>query len=221
MEKSRLFTILALVLLSALVWGLVKYNQIAETEKIALNTAGQPTIGNANAKVKVVVFEEPKCPGCRRFNNAAFPVIHKDFIETNKIQYTVIPISFLPDSMNAAVALYCVYNQDPKQPNADLYMAFFNYIYQHQPPEILNWATVDNLMDMAKKASPAIDIDKLKSCINNEKYRVQVVENTQYATKLSDGHLAAPAVFVNGKKWNGVGIEDLKGVINAKLKDEG
>lgn len=218
MEKNRLLTILVLAFLGAFVWGLVSYYHSTEPKVVAINTEGQPSIGNINASVKVVVFEEPKCPGCRRFNNSAFPVLHKEFIETNKIQYTVLPISFLPDSMNAAVALYCVYNQDPKQPNADIYMAFFNYIYQHQPPEILNWATVDNLMDMAKKASPAIDVDKLKVCINNEKYRKQVAENTQYAAELSGGRLSAPAVFVNGKKWNGVGIADLKATINTELK---
>lgn len=221
MEMPRLLTILALALLIALVWGVVMYNQPTPKAIVGIKTEGQPTIGNSKAKVKVVVFEEPKCPGCRRFNNSAFPVLQKEFIETNKIQYTAIPISFLDNSMPAAVALYCIYHQDGNVPNTDLYMKFFNYIYQHQPPEILNWATLDNLLDMAKSASPAIDQDKLKGCINSEKYRVQVVENTQYAGELSDGHLSAPAVFINNKKWEGHGLEDLRATINAELKENG
>src|SRR5262245_26924290 len=99
---------------------------------IILNTTGQPTIGYAKARVHVVVFEEPKCSHCREFNNNIFPTIKKDFIDTNKIRYTVIPVSFLPGSMPAAIATLCVYHENALYPNDELFFKYFDYIYKHQ-----------------------------------------------------------------------------------------
>ena len=84
---------------------------------IPLSTKGQPTIGYAKAKVHVVVFEDPKCISCAGFNNEIFPSIKKEFLDTNKILYTVIPVSFMPGSMPAAIALLCVYHENPVYPN--------------------------------------------------------------------------------------------------------
>ena len=102
---------------------------------IVLNTKGQPTIGYAKARVHVVVFEEPKCSHCRNYNNDIFPIIKKDFIDTNKIRYTAVPVSFLPGSMPAAIAALCVYYENPLYPNDELFFKYFDYMYKHQENE--------------------------------------------------------------------------------------
>src|ERR1700722_18713922 len=71
-------------------------------EAISINTKGQPTIGYPKAKVQVVVFKEPKCVNCKQFNDEIFPKLKEEFIDTNKIRYTIVPVSFLPGSMPAA-----------------------------------------------------------------------------------------------------------------------
>ncbi len=59
----------------------------------------QPTIGYPKAKVQVVALLEPKCPDSKRYNNQVYPKFEEAFINTNKVRYTVIPVSFLPHSI--------------------------------------------------------------------------------------------------------------------------
>ncbi|WP_068471218.1 DsbA family protein [Candidatus Protochlamydia phocaeensis] len=166
----------------------------------SITIQGQPTIGYPKAPVQVVALLEPKCPDSKRYNNASFPKLEEEFINTNKIRYTVIPVSFLPNSMPAAIALWCVYNQEPEYPNADLFFKYLNYIYKNQPPERENWATIERLQKFAAATSPAIQLDRLKDCIEMEKYRVQIEKNTAYGNRLMNGHLSTPTIFVEGVK---------------------
>lgn len=164
----------------------------------SIDTKGQPTIGNPLSKVQVVALLEPKCPDSKKYNNNSFPKLMKDYIDTNKISYTVITTSFLYESMHAAQALLCVYNQGGA-PRTDLFFKFLNYIYKEQPPEKDNWATIPVLLAFAANASPEIDQDKLKKCLDDETFRKQVEDNTRYGNKLM-GELHTPTIFVNGVK---------------------
>lgn len=181
-----------------------------------------PTIGNSSAKIQVVALLEPKCPDSKRYNNDSFPKLKKDFIDTNKVTYTVITTSFLNQSMPAAESLLCVYHQDQTKPNADLFFKYLNYIYKVQPPERENWATTDTLLKYAASASSEIDLKKLKSCIEAKHYKDQIVKNTAYGNKLM-GELHTPTIFVNGmqieNKDDTIDYENLKNAINKALNE--
>lgn len=113
----QFWSIVFMILLAVVV---IQWNHTHLPKGIQINTEGQPTIGYPKARVSVVVFEEPKCRNCKIYNNRVFPDIKRLFIDTNKIRYTVIPVSFLPNSMPAAVALLCAYHKDSEYPNNDL-----------------------------------------------------------------------------------------------------
>lgn len=188
----------------SLIFVLVNFCMLAvdtnDKSPLKINISGQPTMGYPKAKVEVVAFLEPKCPDSKRYNNQVYPKFEETFINTNKVRYTVIPVSFLPHSMPAAIALLCVYNQDSQYPNNDLFFAYLNYIYQNQPPERENWATIETLQKFAKATSPAIRLDHLKECVANETYRIQIEKNTAYGNQLMQGHLSTPTIFVDGIK---------------------
>jgi protein-disulfide isomerase len=187
---------------------------------IFLSTHGQPTIGYPQAPVHLVVFEEPKCSNCRDFSLSIFPKIKKEFIDTNKILYTTIPVSFLPGSMRAAVSLLCVYHVE-NYPNDDLFFTYLNYIYEHLPDEKLDWATEERLLKFAKAASPAIHSDTLRNCIARNIYRVQIETNTRYGNKIMAGHISTPAVFVNGIEVKELTYESINKLIKEIRSEQG
>jgi len=81
-------------------------------KKTFINTNNQPTIGNQQAKIHMVVFEDLKCYNCMRYNAKIYPFIEKNNIKTGKASYTVINLAFIPGSMTAANAARCVYKQN-------------------------------------------------------------------------------------------------------------
>jgi protein-disulfide isomerase len=188
---------------------------------IVINAKGQPTLGYAKARVHVVVFEEPKCMHCQELNNELFPVIKKEFIDTNKIRYTVIPVSFMPGSMPAAIASLCVYHQNSLYPNDELFFKYLDHIYKNQKNIESNWTSLQKLMEYAQATSPAIEINRLRSCVEMETYRVQIEENTAYGEKLMGGTIYTPTIYVNGIQLHEISIDDLRKLINAVLAHEG
>lgn len=193
----------------------------APPKGIAIETKGQPTIGSALAKVHIVVFEEPKCTNCKTCNEEIFPAIKKKYIDTGKIRYTIIPVSFLPGSMPAAVALLCVYYMHPEYPNDPLFFTYFDYLYRHQGAENTDWVTANLLTDYAEQASPAIDPQRLLQCIHHETYRIQIEKNTEYGAALMGGRISTPMIYVNGVAVQELTLDDLSELIDSFLLKEG
>ncbi len=188
---------------------------------IPINTAGQPTLGYGKARVHVVVFEEPKCSHCRDFNNEIFPKIKKEFIDTNKIRYTVIPISFLPGSMPAAIASLSVYHDRSIYPNDELFFKYVDYMYQHEKNVTSDWATTNRLVEFAKATSPAIELHHLEEDIEKQTFRLQIENNTAYGAYIMGGTISAPAVYVNGIKLDELSYDSLTTLIKEVLEHEG
>ncbi len=174
-----------------------------------------------NSRVHIVVFEEPKCTQCRDFNNRIYPQIKKEYIDTNKVSYTTIPVSFLPRSMPAAIALLCVYKENRSYPNAQLFFKYLDYIYLHAPEEHVDRATIPTLIDYAQATSPAIRLDTLQNCVSMETYRIQVEQNTNYGKELMHGTIYTPSVYVNGILVKELTLDEFRKVIDEVLKHEG
>ncbi|MDN3507416.1 MAG: thioredoxin domain-containing protein, partial [Simkaniaceae bacterium] len=170
--------------------------------------------------VHVIAFLDPKCADSKSYNNRIYPMIKEKYIDTNKILYTVIPVSFIPDSTPASVALLCAYNQDPKSPNPELFMKYLNYLYEHQPPEHTDWTTTATLVSFAKKASPAIDIKNIEGCINKQEYRHQIAKNTEYEEILI-GHPQAPVLFIDGMRLEQVSAKNIQKLMKAAFLEKG
>jgi protein-disulfide isomerase len=191
-------------------------------EAIEIEVSGMPTIGNPHCKVQVIVFEEPKCIACKNFNESIYPQIKKEFIDTGKAKYTVVPVAFIAGSKKAAESMYCVYHQDKEYPNPELFLSYLDYIYSNQPDEEANWATKEALIGMAKGASPAIDIEKLDECMEMEQERINIIKNTKLAEKIMSENLSTPRVYVNGIKAKSNSFSDIKELIELchKHKDQ-
>lgn len=218
------FKILILATLSILIIcaGYIYYRcRITLPPAVTIDTEGQPTIGYSKAAVHVVVFEELKCPHCAQYNNEIFPILKKEFIDTNKIKYTVIPVSFMPGSMPASVSLLCVYLADKDYPNNDLFFKYLDYIYRNYDSKNSDLGALDEIMKMAQQTSPSINTDKLKKCVNMETYRVQIEKNTEYGAQILGGNISTPSIFVNGILVEQITVDSISAMIKKVLASKG
>jgi protein-disulfide isomerase len=220
MALKRLTVVTAILFVFILGTG-AYFNKNTLPNAVTVNFDEQPTIGYPKAKVHVVVFKEPKCVNCRDFNLTIYPQLKQNFIDTNKITYTVIPVSFLPGSMPAAIALLCAYYADPTYPNNDLFFTYLDYLYAHQPDERTDWATTEKMLQLAKEASPAIDLNALRSCIEQQRFRTQIEKNNTYGRNLMGGGLSTPTIYVNGIKVTEISYSSIERLINEVLEKEG
>lgn len=195
MNRSTLLKIISVIgvlVLLAVALAFFKKPPTKNGQVFTINTNDQPTMGKIDAGVQIVVFEDLKCIACKTFNNTVLPLIKKEYIDTGAAKYTVINLAFIPGSMPAANAARCLYKENP-----DWFFAFVDHVYQNQPPETEDWATIPKLVEFAS-AIPGVNPEKLSHCIYDSPYTDFILKNFEQARQLQGPSVSTPAVYVNG-----------------------
>ncbi len=116
-------TLVAVLLIGLTIWAV----QRGQTPSGAVGAAktfdlsNQPMLGQADAPVTLVAFEDFKCPNCKNFEENIFPAIQQKYIDTGKAKLYKINFPFLADrlptndSLLAAQAAECAYDQTGSQ----------------------------------------------------------------------------------------------------------
>ncbi len=165
------------------------YYALKIPDPIAVDTVGQPTIGNPKAKVEVVVFEDFRCQTCWLFNQQVYPKIQQKYITSGQVRYTLVPLAFLDDSKPIANAALAVYKIAPDRFFAYAHEAF-NYYQHHEPDE-------KSLLALAAKVG-GIDLEQLESCIATHCHYPEIERNFYWARDLMGPDFGTPALFING-----------------------
>lgn len=180
---------------------------------VSINTNNQPTIGNPNAKIHIVVFEDLKCRNCARFNTTLLPKIKKKYIDTGIAKYTMINLAFIEGSMPAANTARCLYMQ-----NKQFFFIFIKHIYENQPSETKNWATIPTLMQFSNNIK-GVNKKKLEQCVLNNPYTAFINQNLKLARNVMGDRVATPTVYVNGRIVKPLTMHRFETLINAAKKD--
>lgn len=175
---------------------------------VSIDTQGQPTLGKSDAPITLVVFEDLKCENCKRYNTTLFPQIKRDYIDTGKAKYVLINLAFIPGSLPAANAARCLFTQNKKY-----FFPFIEYIFEHQPPENTDWATISTLIQFAKASVPEAKFDELSNCMIEARHNSFIEDNLKIAAKVMAGQVATPALYVNGHKVESLTFENVKAAI--------
>lgn len=182
-------TLVAVVLIALAVFA-VRPGGSATTKTFDLS--GQPLLGQAAAKVTMVVFEDFKCPNCKKFEDTTMPTVRSKYIDSGKVKLYSINFPFIgPDSTTAAEAAECVYLQKSDAG----YNQFATYLFRAQGDEKTQWATASKMEDVASNIE-GLDAGKFKSCVESAATKAQVDADTAQANKA--GVSGTPSVFVNG-----------------------
>ncbi len=196
MNKSALRNIVIVVVLLAVLAVILAFlfkPKVRSSQAVSIPTADQPMLGKPNAKIKIVVFEDLKCIACKIFNNSVMPKIKQTYIDPGIANYTVINLAFIPGSMPAANAARCLYQDNPQW-----FFTFVDYVYQNQPPEQLDWATIPKLVEFASHSIPEVDKQKLSRCIYESPHTDFIEKNFEIAKKAIGETVMTPSIFING-----------------------
>ena len=148
-----------------------------------------PFIGDKNAPVTIVSFEDLQCPFCKRAFDQTFPQLKKDYIDTGKVKYVYrdFPLSFHPEAQPAAEASECADEQGEFWDYHDL---IFN-----------NQATLGRDLYINLAGQLNLDVNKFTQCIDNGEMREEVQADTSYGSQI--GVSGTPTFFINGIKLVG------------------
>lgn len=171
-----------------------------ETEEVDMSDIemeGEPLLGEEDAPVTMVVYEDFECPFCKRFEEGAVPQIVSNYVDTGqvKIVWKDRPLTQLhPWAKPSAEAMECVYREGGKEPFWNLK----DQIFSNQ-----NQLSTDNAQSQIKSwaAEEGVSESAVQSCIDNGDAMSEVEADSTEGQEL--GASGTPTSFVNGQKLVG------------------
>ncbi|KEF35128.1 DSBA oxidoreductase [Deinococcus sp. RL] len=193
-------TLIAALLIALAVYAVRGNSGRGDGQTVNFDLQGQPILGQADAPVTVVVFEDFKCPNCKRFEEEFLPQIRAQYLDTGKAR--LVPMNFpflaeaarLPenDSKFAAQAVECAFVQG----GSEAYDALSKIIFRAQGPESQVWASKSRLKELAQNVE-GLDQARFATCLDNDETAAAVEADTAQARRANVG--GTPTVFVNGR----------------------
>jgi protein-disulfide isomerase len=201
MNAQRLTLITAAVLVLG-IFGFIIFNRTRPTTQQAtvvadpskLSYEGQPSIGEADAPVKLAIFEDFKCPACRNFEEVVWPKLERDYINTGKVQAFFVYHQVISDTLTAGIAGECVFEQNP-----DLFWDYKTIVYRSQENEAQNWATASKMVEIARTYVPDINADELSTCIAENRHEDKIKADDAMGKAI--GVQSTPSLFINGQRF--------------------
>jgi protein-disulfide isomerase len=154
-------------------------------------SAGDMSLGNPNAEVKVVEYASASCSHCARFNNEVFPAFKAKYIDTNKVHYTLKEFLTPPDAVAAAGFLVA------RCAGKDKYFSVLDAIFKNQADMFQSGDFRGGLLRIAESAG--MTEAQFTACINDEAAVKALNERHDRAVK-QDKVTGTPTFVVNGKK---------------------
>ncbi len=165
-----------------------------EPEKVIIlpTEDSDPVLGDNNAKVTMIVFDDYQGQFNAQFYRETFPSIQKNYIDTGKVRYVVrdFPLSFHANAMPAALTANCigVYGS-----SADFWK-FHNTVFLNQEK-----LSVSYLKQLARDIL-SYD-EEIDSCVDSQVYKAEVDKDIQDAN--TAGITGTPTFFINGQRIDG------------------
>ena len=218
---------------------LLKGNKSPEQEKTGLDTTGVPVtslapvgkedraLGNSEAKVTVIMYEDFQCPFCAAISGLVsntnaikylkqndpswtpfMPVIN-DYIKNGSVQFVYRDYAFLgPESIRSAEAARCAGDQGK-------FWEYHDYLYGHQNGENGGNFSDRNLKSFAKVLG--LDATNFNKCLDSSKYEQAVtLSKTEGSTA---GVSGTPKGFIlrNGKVVSTIDGAEPLSMVKAKI----
>ncbi|MFS0785564.1 DsbA family protein [Shouchella sp. 1P09AA] len=161
------------------------------------NIEGQPTLGNAEAPVKVVAFGDYKCPSCKAWDETVFPELKETYIDEGIVEFVHVNTPFHgEESMLAAQASESIWSQ-----NQEAFWTFHEEIYQNQPETQQHdeqWVTEETLLEIASSIDENIDLENLEQDLQQQAFQEEIGEDLDLVEQFEVAQ--TPTIMVNQYK---------------------
>lgn len=151
------------------------------------------SLGDPNAKVKVIEYASLSCPHCARFNSDVFPQFKAKYIDTGKVHYTFREFLTQPVSIAAAGALLA------RCSGKDKFFPVVDAVFRGQQ-EMATQSPRSVLLRIGQ--SSGMTEEQFDKCVGDEDALKALAKRTDdYARK--EKITATPTFIINGERIEG------------------
>jgi protein-disulfide isomerase len=168
--------------------------------KMSVSSAGHPmaddmSLGNPNAKVKVVEYASASCPHCVRFDLEVFPTFKAKYVDTGKVSYTLKEFLTEPEVVAAGGFLLA------RCAGKDRYFKVIDAVFRAQN-EMVQSGDVRTALARIAKAEGGMSDDQFSACMRDKAAQTALSERVTRHLKV-DKIEAVPTFVINGTRFEG------------------
>ena len=157
-------------------------------------------LGNADVPITVVEYASMTCGHCANFHTKVFPALKEKYVDTGKVRFVMR--EFPLDNLAAAASMLARCAGDGKT------FPLISVLFAKQD----DWAFVKGdprpeLLKFAKQAG--FTQESFEKCLTDQKLLEDITAVRARASE-TFGVSSTPTFFVNGKKLNGISLEDFE-----------
>ena len=147
-------------------------------------------MGPADAKVTVIEYGSPTCPGCKYWHDNFLEEMKRDYVATNKIKFVFREFA-IHGAIDAAIfsIARCTGQEDFFKVLDEAYATQREIVGQAQ-----NGKSIEAMNALGAKFQ--LSPDQVKSCMNDPKYIARINDVGAYTKQI--GVSSTPTFFVNG-----------------------
>ena len=192
LQRLTLGTIvLAVILLIAIILvPQLRGGGVGVADTASLDLDAQPQLGDADAPVEIVLFEDFRCPHCATFTEQVFPLIEQEFVREGTAQVYFVNYPVLgAASRQVALVAECVAAQSDE--------AFWDL----KAPLMRSQGELEDesrVYELVSTYAPGVDFAQVRTCVEQGDRAEQLDEEIQAASEL--GVTGTPTVLVDGER---------------------
>ena len=152
--------------------------------------SGDMTLGDPNAKVKMVEYASVTCSHCAAFNNDVFPAFKAKYIDTGKVHYTFRELLTPPEPTAAAGFLVA------RCAGKDKYFNVVDALFKNQQDIVVGGDPRGSLLRVAQSAG--MTEPQFNACVEDSAALEALGKRVEQAN--AAGVSSTPTFFINGKK---------------------
>jgi protein-disulfide isomerase len=179
-------------------------NQNNRVDLSNLEMEGEPKLGESDAPVTMVVYEDFQCPFCKRFEQNTFPQIKENYVDSGKVQviWKDYPVPQLGHEWAepSAAAMECVYREGGDDAFWNVKSELFSQAKTLTRGE--NEFTTQNIQERIKKMadSEGVDSSSIQTCLDEGNPMEEVNSDKSEIQQIKGGGIGTPTIYINGRE---------------------
>jgi protein-disulfide isomerase len=167
-------------------------------------------LGPANASVTITEFASMTCPHCAAFNEAVFPKIKSEYIDTGKVRYVFREFPLDIKAAAGSMLSRCIAKDD-----AGKYFAVTDLLFKQQS----DWVTKNTTETLARIGKQAgLSQQAVEDCLKDQALLDKIAADQKFASEVLKVN-STPTFFINGDKIKGeTSFEEFDKRIKSLLK---
>lgn len=157
-------------------------------------------LGNANAPVKLTVYEDFRCSECKAFEDTFQPA-YKQLVKDGTLELLIHPVTLIDANVAGTSGSLHAGNAAACAQDAGKFEDYHDILFTNQPAETTDSFSSDTTLITLAKQVQGLDTKTFESCVTSHKYFDWVKQNYADLNKITDNQPATPTIYANGTKF--------------------